>query len=137
MAVRMRLTRVGSKKNPVYRVVVADSRSPSSDRSGQRHLGSTGQPPALGPQADAEDDEADEERQNAGAPAGAPTTSAATTEEIDGCTDEVDPSRVEEEPGLPGGRGRLAFPELRSQRAAAPRFNRSTTGSRPASRCRR
>ena len=24
----MRLTRVGSKKNPVYRVVVADSRSP-------------------------------------------------------------------------------------------------------------
>ena len=28
MAVKMRLTRVGSKKNPVYRVVVADSRSP-------------------------------------------------------------------------------------------------------------
>jgi small subunit ribosomal protein S16 len=28
LAVRMRLTRVGSKKNPVYRVVVADSRSP-------------------------------------------------------------------------------------------------------------
>ena len=28
MAVRMRLTRVGSKKNPIYRVVVADSRSP-------------------------------------------------------------------------------------------------------------
>ena len=28
MAVRMRLTRVGSKKNPVYRVVGADSRSP-------------------------------------------------------------------------------------------------------------
>ena len=28
MAVRMRLTRVGSKKNPVYRVVVVDSRSP-------------------------------------------------------------------------------------------------------------
>lgn len=28
MAVRMRLTRVGSKKNPVYRVVVADSRAP-------------------------------------------------------------------------------------------------------------
>ena len=24
----MRLTRVGSKKNPIYRVVVADSRSP-------------------------------------------------------------------------------------------------------------
>ena len=28
MAVRMRLTRVGSKKNPVYRIVAADSRSP-------------------------------------------------------------------------------------------------------------
>ena len=28
MAVKIRLTRVGSKKNPVYRVVVADSRSP-------------------------------------------------------------------------------------------------------------
>jgi small subunit ribosomal protein S16 len=28
LAVRMRLTRVGSKKNPIYRVVVADSRAP-------------------------------------------------------------------------------------------------------------
>jgi small subunit ribosomal protein S16 len=28
LAARIRLTRVGSKKNPVYRVVVADSRSP-------------------------------------------------------------------------------------------------------------
>ena len=28
MAVRMRLTRVGSKKNPIYRVVAADERSP-------------------------------------------------------------------------------------------------------------
>jgi small subunit ribosomal protein S16 len=28
VAVRLRLTRVGSKKNPIYRVVVADSRSP-------------------------------------------------------------------------------------------------------------
>jgi len=28
VAVRMRLARVGSKKNPIYRVVVADSRSP-------------------------------------------------------------------------------------------------------------
>jgi small subunit ribosomal protein S16 len=28
LAVKMRLTRIGSKKNPVYRVVVADSRSP-------------------------------------------------------------------------------------------------------------
>ena len=28
MAVKLRLTRVGSKKNPIYRVVAADSRSP-------------------------------------------------------------------------------------------------------------
>ena len=28
MAVKIRLTRIGSKKNPIYRVVVADSRSP-------------------------------------------------------------------------------------------------------------
>ena len=28
MAVKMRLARIGSKKNPIYRVVVADSRSP-------------------------------------------------------------------------------------------------------------
>jgi small subunit ribosomal protein S16 len=28
----MRLTRVGSKKNPIYRVVVADSRSPRDGR---------------------------------------------------------------------------------------------------------
>ncbi len=32
MAVRMRLARVGSKKNPIYRVVVADSRSPRDGR---------------------------------------------------------------------------------------------------------
>ena len=32
MAVRMRLTRVGSKKNPIYRVVVADGRSPRDGR---------------------------------------------------------------------------------------------------------
>lgn len=32
MAVRMRLTRVGSKKNPIYRVVVADSRAPRDGR---------------------------------------------------------------------------------------------------------
>ena len=30
--VRMRLTRVGSKKNPIYRVVVSDSRSPRDGR---------------------------------------------------------------------------------------------------------
>ena len=32
MAVRLRLTRVGSKKNPVWRVVVADQRSPRDGR---------------------------------------------------------------------------------------------------------
>jgi small subunit ribosomal protein S16 len=28
MAVKLRLTRVGSKQNPIYRIVAADSRSP-------------------------------------------------------------------------------------------------------------
>ncbi len=32
MAVKLRLARVGSKKNPIYRVVVADSRSPRDGR---------------------------------------------------------------------------------------------------------
>ena len=32
MAAKMRLTRVGSKKNPIYRVVVTDSRSPRDGR---------------------------------------------------------------------------------------------------------
>ena len=32
MAVRMRLRRVGRKKTPVYRIVVADSRSPRDGR---------------------------------------------------------------------------------------------------------
>jgi len=32
MPVKMRLTRVGSKKNPIYRVVVADSRAPRDGR---------------------------------------------------------------------------------------------------------
>ena len=32
MAARMRLARVGSKKNPIYRVVVADARSPRDGR---------------------------------------------------------------------------------------------------------
>ena len=32
MAVKLRLTRVGSKKNPVYRIVAADSRSPRDGR---------------------------------------------------------------------------------------------------------
>jgi small subunit ribosomal protein S16 len=28
MAVKLRLTRIGSKKNPIYRIVAADARSP-------------------------------------------------------------------------------------------------------------
>lgn len=32
MAVKMRLTRMGSKRNPFYRIVVADSRSPRDGR---------------------------------------------------------------------------------------------------------
>lgn len=32
MAVRLRLSRVGSKKNPHYRIVVADARSPRNGR---------------------------------------------------------------------------------------------------------
>ncbi|MGI8460204.1 MAG: 30S ribosomal protein S16 [Solirubrobacterales bacterium] len=33
MAVRMRLRRVGSKKNPIWRIVVADKRSPRDGRT--------------------------------------------------------------------------------------------------------
>jgi small subunit ribosomal protein S16 len=32
LAVKLRLTRVGSKKNPIYRVVAADARSPRDGR---------------------------------------------------------------------------------------------------------
>ena len=32
MAVKIRLTRMGAKKNPFYRIVVADSRSPRDGR---------------------------------------------------------------------------------------------------------
>ncbi len=32
MAVRIRLNRMGAKKNPFYRIIVADSRSPRSGR---------------------------------------------------------------------------------------------------------
>ena len=32
MSVRLRLTRIGSRKNPVWRVVVADQRSPRDGR---------------------------------------------------------------------------------------------------------
>ena len=33
MPVRIRLTRVGSKKNPIWRIVVADKRSPRDGRT--------------------------------------------------------------------------------------------------------
>jgi small subunit ribosomal protein S16 len=33
MAVRMRLSRVGAKKNPIWRIVVADRRSPRDGRT--------------------------------------------------------------------------------------------------------
>ena len=33
MAVKIRLTRIGSKKNPIYRVVVADARAPRDGRA--------------------------------------------------------------------------------------------------------
>ena len=32
MAVKMRLKRMGKKRNPIYRIVVADSRAPRDDR---------------------------------------------------------------------------------------------------------
>ena len=33
MSVRLRLTRVGAKKNPIWRIVAADSRSPRDGRN--------------------------------------------------------------------------------------------------------
>ena len=59
MAVRMRLTRVGSKKNPIYRVVVADSRSP---RDG-KFIEIVGR---YNPQTDPSTIEFDEERSRSG-----------------------------------------------------------------------
>ncbi len=55
MAVKLRLTRVGSKKNPVYRIVAADSRSP---RDG-KFLESVGR---YNPQTDPSTIELDEEK---------------------------------------------------------------------------
>jgi small subunit ribosomal protein S16 len=55
MAARIRLTRIGSKKNPIYRVVVADARSP---RDG-RFIEIVGQ---YNPQTDPSTIEFDEER---------------------------------------------------------------------------
>ena len=61
MAVRMRLTRIGSKKNPIYRVVVADSRSP---RDG-RFIEIVGR---YNPQTDPSTIELDETRSRTGSP---------------------------------------------------------------------
>jgi small subunit ribosomal protein S16 len=55
LAVKLRLTRVGSKKNPVYRIVAADSRSP---RDG-KFLEIVGR---YNPQTDPSTIEVDEER---------------------------------------------------------------------------
>ena len=55
MAVRVRLTRVGSKKNPVWRVVVADQRSPRDGRVIE-HVG------RYNPQTDPSEVELNEER---------------------------------------------------------------------------
>ena len=41
MATRIRLARVGSKKNPIYRVVVADSRSPRDGGSSRSSAATT------------------------------------------------------------------------------------------------
>ncbi len=55
MSVRVRLTRVGSKKNPVWRVVVADQRSPRDGRVIE-HVG------RYNPQTDPSEIVLDEER---------------------------------------------------------------------------
>jgi len=55
LAVKLRLTRVGSKKNPVFRVVAADSRSP---RDG-KFIEIVGR---YNPQTDPSTSELDEER---------------------------------------------------------------------------
>ena len=59
MAVRIRLRRVGSKKNPVWRIVVADKRSPRDGRS----IETIGQ---YNPQTDPSTIVIDEERANPG-----------------------------------------------------------------------
>ena len=55
MAVRIRLRRVGSKKNPIWRIVVADKRSPRDGRT----IETSGQ---YNPQTDPSLIEVDEER---------------------------------------------------------------------------
>lgn len=55
MAVRIRLTRVGSRKNPIWRIVVADRRSPRDGRT----IETIGQ---YNPQTDPSLIEVDEER---------------------------------------------------------------------------
>jgi small subunit ribosomal protein S16 len=67
VAVKLRLTRIGSKKNPIYRVVVADSRSP---RDG-RFIEIVGR---YNPQTDPSTIELDEEKINAWIAKGAQPT---------------------------------------------------------------
>jgi small subunit ribosomal protein S16 len=71
MAVKLRLTRVGSKKNPIYRIVAADSRAP---RDG-KFLEIVGR---YNPQTDPSTIEVDEEKVQAWLDKGArPTESVA------------------------------------------------------------
>jgi small subunit ribosomal protein S16 len=71
MAVKLRLTRVGSKKNPIYRIVAADSRAP---RDG-KFLEIVGR---YNPQTDPSTIEVDEEKVKAWLDKGAqPTESVA------------------------------------------------------------
>ena len=63
MSVRVRLTRVGSKKNPIWRVVVSDQRSP---RDG-RFIETIGH---YNPQTEPSTIVIDEERCSTGSPAG-------------------------------------------------------------------
>jgi small subunit ribosomal protein S16 len=71
MAVKLRLTRVGSKKNPIYRIVAADSRAP---RDG-KFLEIVGR---YNPQTDPSTIEVDEEKVRAWLDKGArPTESVA------------------------------------------------------------
>jgi small subunit ribosomal protein S16 len=71
LAVKLRLTRVGSKKNPIYRVVAADARSP---RDG-KFLEIVGR---YNPQSEPSLIELDEEKVRRGLERGAQPTQAVT-----------------------------------------------------------
>ncbi|HEX6695605.1 MAG TPA: 30S ribosomal protein S16 [Solirubrobacteraceae bacterium] len=85
MAVRLRLTRVGGKKDPIWRVVVADQRSP---RDG-RFIENVGQ---YNPQTDPSTINLDEDRVRAWLAKGAqPTDTVRKLLKIKG----IDPNAVE------------------------------------------